>query len=123
MGMAEKTDASIKKMAELLLHGATMLAQACPQCGSPLFKVGNDTYCATCNRRIVIVRSDEDMQTPAPSAVISQLKETLLRKLKDVNELVEGENDVEALTKLARLMDLLLQALHRIENMSRATNV
>jgi UPF0148 protein len=122
MRMADKTDASIKKMADLLRRGATMLAQACPQCGSPLFKVGNDTYCATCDRRIVIVHSGQEVEAPAPNAVISQLRETLLRKLKDVNELAEGENDVESLTKLARLMVLLLQALHRIENMGRVAN-
>jgi len=117
--MADKTDASIKKMADLLRRGATMLAQACPQCGSPLFKVGNDTYCVACDRRIVVVRSGQELETPASNTVVSQLRETLIRKLKDVNELVAGENDVEALTKLARLMVLLLQALHRLESMSR----
>jgi UPF0148 protein len=99
-----------------------MLAQACPQCGSPLFKVGNDTYCATCDRRIVIVRSGQETETPAASVLISQLRETLTRKLKDVNELVGAENDVDALTKLARLMVLLLEALHRIEKMSRVAD-
>lgn len=117
--MADKNDASIKKMAELLRRGATMLAQACPQCGSPLFKVGNDTYCAMCDRRIVIMRSDQKVETPADNMMISQLKETLIRKLKNVNELVESENDVESLTRLARLMVLFLQALHRLESMSR----
>jgi hypothetical protein len=70
----------------------------------------------------VIVHSGQEVEAPAPNAVISQLRETLLRKLKDVNELAEGENDVESLTKLARLMVLLLQALHRIENMGRVAN-
>jgi UPF0148 protein len=118
MEMADKNDASIKKMAELLLHGATMLAQACPQCGSPLFKVGNDTYCATCDRRIVIVRSDQQLGVPAMKTVIPELRETLIKKLKDANELAERETDIEALTKLARLMVLLLQALHRLESVS-----
>jgi UPF0148 protein len=116
--MADKNDASIKKMAELLRHGATMLAQACPQCGSPLFKVGNDTYCATCDRRIVIVRSDQQLDVPAMKTVVPQLRETLIKKLKDANELAERETDIEALTKLARLMVLLLQALHRLERVS-----
>jgi UPF0148 protein len=118
MEMADKNDATIKKMAELLRHGATMLAQACPQCGSPLFKVGNDTYCATCDRRIVIVRSDQQLDVPAMKTVVPQLRETLIKKLKDANELAERETDIEALTKLARLMVLLLQALHRLERVS-----
>jgi UPF0148 protein len=120
--MPDRTDASIKKMAELLRQGATMLAQPCPQCGSPLFKVGNDTYCATCDRRIVIMRSGQESETPASNTIVSQLKETLLRKLKGVNESFEGENDVEALTKLARLTVLLLQALHRIEYFTHSTS-
>lgn len=113
--MVDNTDASIKKMADLLRRGATMLAQACPQCGSPLFKVGNDTYCAKCDRRIVVVRSGQETGAPASNAVLSQVRDTLTGKLKDVNELVQGENDIETLTKLLQLTVLLLQALHGLD--------
>lgn len=116
--MDDKAQTPVKKMAELLRRGATMLAQACPQCASPLLQIGEDVYCATCDRRIVIVDSDEQVETFAIKALIPQLRETLLKKLKTLNAYLEAENDTEKLTKIANLMVLLLQALQKLENLS-----
>jgi UPF0148 protein len=114
--MSEKDDISVKKMASLLRQGATMLADACPQCGSPLLKIKDDIYCAKCDRRIVYAQSDEDVEVQAVKTLIPELRVTLINKLKALNQIVDNETDTEALTKLANLMVLLLQALHKIEN-------
>ncbi len=114
--MDNKDDTSVKKMAELLRRGATMLADACPQCGSPLFKVSDDIYCVRCDRRVVYADSDEEVETQAVRTLIPELRTTLIAKLNALNELVESESDIEALTKLANLMVLLLQSLHGLEN-------
>ncbi len=116
--MTKRNDASIKKMAELLRQGATMLAQGCPQCGSPLMKVGDDVYCATCDRRIVVVDSQEQIEVQTVKALIPELHEILLKKLKTLSDVIEAENDTEALTKLANLMVLLLQSLERLEGIA-----
>ncbi|MHA2077009.1 MAG: Sjogren's syndrome/scleroderma autoantigen 1 family protein [Candidatus Thorarchaeota archaeon] len=116
--MDENEDSSVRKMAELLRQGATMLADACPQCGSPLFKVKDDIYCAKCDRRIVYAQSDEEVVSHAVQNLIPELRETLITKLKALTEIVNTETDTEALTKLANLMVLLLQALHRLESMN-----
>ena len=115
--MSDKEDTSVKRMAELLRQGATMLADACPQCGSPLFKVQDDIYCAKCDRRIVYAESDEEVEVQAVKTLIPELRETLINKLKALNEVVDNETDPEALTKLANLVVLLLQALHKLESM------
>ncbi|MFW9836273.1 MAG: Sjogren's syndrome/scleroderma autoantigen 1 family protein [Candidatus Thorarchaeota archaeon] len=116
--MSDNDDTSVKRMAELLRQGATMLADACPQCGSPLFKVKDDIYCAKCDRRIVYAQSDEEVEVQAVKILIPGLRETLINKLKALNEVVDNETDTEVLTKLANLMVLLLQALHKLESMS-----
>ena len=115
--MSDKDDTSVKKMAELLRQGATMLADPCPQCGSPLFKVQDDIYCVKCDRRIVYAQSDEEVEVQAVKTLIPELRETLINKLKAINEVFDKETDTEALTKLANLMVLLLQALHQLESM------
>lgn len=119
--MTERHDDSVKKMAELLRQGATMLAEACPQCGSPLLRVGEDIYCAKCNRRIVYEKSVD--HKPAEGQVLRnilpELRETLIGKLDALKGIVESETDTEALTRLANLMVLLLQALEKLEGMSR----
>ncbi len=117
--MSERKDASVKKMAELLRQGATMLADACPQCGSPLLKVGDDIYCAVCDRRIVYADADEEPESQAVRELIPKLRETLLTKLMTLGDVIDGENDADTLTKLANLMVLLLQALHRLETMGK----
>jgi UPF0148 protein len=114
--MNEKDDPSVKRMADLLRQGATMLADACPQCGSPLFKVKDDIYCVKCDRRIVYADSEEEVEAQVVKILIPELRETLINKLKALNEVVDSETDTEALTKLANLMVLLLQALHRLES-------
>jgi len=113
--MDDKDTASVKKMADLLRRGATMLADSCPQCGSPLFKVGDDVYCAHCDRRIVYASSEEEVEATAVKSLLPELRETLIGKLKALNELVETETDVETLTRLANLMVLLLQSLNQLE--------
>jgi len=113
--MDKETSVPVKKMADLLRHGATMLAQACPQCGSPLMKVGEDIYCATCDRKIVIVKEGQQVDSIALRSLIPELKETLVRKLRAVTELVGEETNVDALAKLAGLMLLLLQSLQQLE--------
>jgi UPF0148 protein len=119
--MTEKRDDSVKKMADLLRQGATMLAEACPQCGSPLLRVGEDIYCAKCDRRIVYEKSAT--QKPAEGHVVKSilpdLRETLINKLEALKGVIETETDTEALTRLANLMVLLLQALEKLEDMSR----
>ncbi|MFX1263821.1 MAG: Sjogren's syndrome/scleroderma autoantigen 1 family protein [Promethearchaeota archaeon] len=116
--MTDENESSIKKMAELLRRGATMLAQSCPQCGSPLLKVEDDIYCATCDRRVVIVESDHEAEAEAVKVLIPKLRETLIKKLSTLTNVVESEDNPEELTKLANLMVLLLQALNRLEKMS-----
>ncbi len=95
-----------------------MLAQGCPQCGSPLMKMGDDVYCATCDRRIVVVGSQEQVESQTVKALIPELHETLLKKLKTLSSIIEAENDIEALTELANLMVLLLQSLEQLEGMT-----
>ena len=116
--MTDESENSIKKMAELLRRGATMLAQSCPQCGSPLLKMEDDIYCATCDRRVVIVESDREAEAEAVKVLIPKLRETLIRKLSTLTNVLESEDNPEELTKLANLMVLLLQALDRLETIS-----
>ena len=57
------------------------------------------------------------MEVQAVKTLIPELKETLINKLKTLSEVIDNETDTESLTKLANLMVLLLQALHKLENM------
>jgi len=53
----------IKKMADLLRSGHTMLNLACPICNNPIFKnkIG-ELFCPICNREVIVVEN-KDQQT------------------------------------------------------------
>ena len=58
----EESDRNIQKMALLLREGNTLLSDACPQCNSPLFKMkSGDIYCASCDKKVIIVKGDEEI--------------------------------------------------------------
>ncbi len=59
-------------MADHLLHGARMLARACPDCGCPLFEVKGETSCVVCAARRAsgetVPAVPEPVAVPAPAA-------------------------------------------------------
>ncbi len=106
-------------MAELLKSGATMLSKSCPECGSPLFKVGNDIICAKCNKKVVIVKATEKEDKITEEAVLSNLEQTVLSKIKDVNNAINSENDKEKLILNSQALSIWLDILDKIRKLRR----
>lgn len=116
-----------EKMANLLKSGFTMINLACPICSNPIFrdKKGN-TFCPICNREVVIVddrisnnkENNKDLnnyskdldEKVSSMAIYQKLKLTVMRKLKEFNQLLESEKDLEISQKIvsviAQLIDL-----------------
>ncbi|TFF87068.1 hypothetical protein EU519_00480 [Candidatus Thorarchaeota archaeon] len=114
--MNDKDDLSVKKMADLLRRGATMLAQPCPHCGSPLMKAGDEVFCTTCNSRIGEEQREQiSLEKKIDSSVFAALRMNIIQKLNALNEVLEREVDVDTLTRLANLLLLLLQSLEKLE--------
>ena len=55
----QKREAS-ERMSELLLQGATMTNQHCPECHSPVFRYDGKQFCPTCEKEI---REDGESET------------------------------------------------------------
>ncbi|MEM3737470.1 MAG: Sjogren's syndrome/scleroderma autoantigen 1 family protein [Candidatus Bathyarchaeia archaeon] len=109
---------SLKKMAEVLKAGATMLDKTCPQCYSPLFKLpSGEIYCAKCERRVVVVKSGEDaLQAVLPVALYS-LEETVSRKLRELEGQINSEKEPQGLQTLVSLALGYLEILQRIRKL------
>lgn len=106
-------------MSELLKSGATMLSKSCPECGSPLFKVGKDIICAKCNRQVVIVKATEKEDKITEEAVLSNLEQTVLSKIKEVNNAINSENDKEKLVLNSQTLSIWLDILDKIKKLRR----
>jgi len=110
----------LKRMAELLKTGASMLEEACPQCGSPLFKLtSGEVYCAKCDRKVLIVKSDEEVPSALTPMALSTLEETLTVNLQRLEKAVRAETSPEALEGLLKLVNSHLEALERIRRIRR----
>jgi UPF0148 protein len=81
----------VKRMADLLKSGATMLSDVCPNCGSPLFKVKGDTFCAKCNKPVVYARATGPQATVSSSMLLDSVEQTIVAKIAETNELLKVE--------------------------------
>jgi len=111
--MSEKSD-QIQHAADILRGGATMLAETCPVCGTPLFKTGNEITCPKCNKPVVIIRKAEDETKILRTKVLENAERTLLNKISDVQAAIDKENDPESIRKLTGSLTELLNALEKI---------
>jgi UPF0148 protein len=109
-----KRDADVKRMADLLRSGATMMAEACPDCKVPIFRlVGGEMTCPSCGRRVVFAKSAE-AETLAAQTESSGLDALLQRKIKSIKERMEGTDDPKELESLSNSLSSLLDSLEKV---------
>ncbi|MBS7625884.1 hypothetical protein KEJ51_02420 [Candidatus Bathyarchaeota archaeon] len=109
--------AELKRMSDLLKSGATMMSEACPECGSPLFKVGSDIICAKCNKPVVILRAAEEESKIIGSRILDDLEQTVLSKIREMNSVISSEGDVERLTQYGRALSTWLETLEKVRRL------
>ena len=112
--MVSGDDESIKRMADLLKSGATMLFEHCPQCGSPLFKLQDEIRCPKCDKRVVILKPGEEIPDISRSELLSDVESTVLSKLQEISERVRGEKNVSKLESLGSLLSIWLDVLDKV---------
>jgi len=109
-------------MADLLKSGATMLQQACPQCGTPLFRKGSETFCPKCNRPVVIIKSAEDENRLLTGQILDSTEQTLLTKMNEINSAIKAESDPERLVAYGNALNTWLHAIEKLRSL-KAQNV
>jgi Uncharacterized Zn-finger containing protein len=65
----------VKRMSELLKAGAAMLAETCPSCGSPLFRLRGGEVICPLHGKVFLVRSDEEASTASVISVLSKIED------------------------------------------------
>ncbi|WXG45735.1 MAG: Sjogren's syndrome/scleroderma autoantigen 1 family protein [Candidatus Atabeyarchaeum deiterrae] len=110
----------IKKMAELLRSGATMLQETCPVCNSPMFRFEGNTFCVKCG----VSKEPSSITTPGNrsdvgsiEATIPVLSGTILKKLKAVEVEIRKTEDPSKLYQLTKLVLALLEAIKVLRNL------
>ena len=110
---------SVSRMVDMLRGGAVMLAETCPVCHTPLFKLkSGEVYCATCEKRVIIVREGEEEEFKALQvSTVESLDRTVFTKLAELNELAKHEGEVDRLYDLARCIVAWLEVLERLRRL------
>jgi UPF0148 protein len=107
----------VKKMAELLKSGATMLQETCPECHTPLFRRGKETFCPKCNRPVVILQSREDEARLLTDRVLESSEQTLLAKIQEINIAMRNETDPEKLAAYGNALTSWLTAIEKLRRL------
>ena len=109
--------AEVKRMADLLRSGATMLQETCPVCATPLFRIGKDTFCPKCNRPVAIVKSTEEEVRLASQQVLDDLDQAILEKIAELKAEIKNEHGLTPLRELGEAVKTYLSALEQVRRL------
>ena len=107
----------VKKMAELLKSGATMLSETCPECGTPLFRKGKETFCPKCNKQVVIIESAEQETRFMADKVLEDSEQTLFSKIREINLAIKNETDPQKLLLYGNALASWLGSLEKLRQL------
>lgn len=107
----------VRRMADLLKSGATMLSDICPNCGSPLFKVKSEIFCAKCNKPVVYAKAVGPPVALPTSVLLETVEQTIISKIGETNELLRTEKDPERLSAYSNLVFGWLSMLEKLKNL------
>jgi len=111
------SEASIKRMSELLKSGATMLSEACPICSTPLFKLRSGEVICPIHGRVQIVRSDEELLSVTTINTLDELEKFTVNTINRLRkELEEGNSDIKDERDI-KLLNTWLEVLERIRRL------
>jgi len=109
---------NIQKMAALLRDGNTLLSDACPECNSPLFKLKTgDIFCASCEKKVVIIKDDKQIDVILQNNILDDSRKVINMKIKNLQQKIDLENNIDELYKLTRLFIAYLETLEKLKNL------
>ncbi len=109
---------AVRRMAELLRAGATMLPETCPVHRVPLFRLkSGEVICPVCRKRVVFVREGEEAKALGVVA-LAELEQAVYEKLRTLTNEVRRENEPERTYDILRSIIACLEVLDRIKKLS-----
>jgi len=116
----ERKKPDLSKMSQLLLSGATMLGESCPDCAVPLFKKKEDIYCPNCERKALFVNNKEEIrnieQKVSLGEATNQLKDVLTGKITLLTNQLASADTSDEITKILDIIEKILNITQRISN-------
>lgn len=112
----------IKQMSTLLLSGATMLADSCPDCNVPLFKQKDRIFCSKCGRDAIFAKSDNEIKTIEHSQSRKEtqviLQDILIGKINFLAQKLASSETFEEIERIIELLDKIIDLLLKMKKFS-----
>jgi len=113
----------IRRMTELLRSGAIMLDQACPLCGSPLFKLRSGEIVCPIHGPVKVVKTEREAVEVTTNAVLDEVEKVftekaleILRRMRSPD--IEPESEVNLVKSLIYWLDVL-ERVRRIKSSTK----
>lgn len=110
--MAEK-DIAVKKSAELLRQGATMLSLTCPKCNSPLFRLKNGDIVCPIHGKVIVVSSESEVVEKSSIDLLLSIEKNALRELERLNALLVNELNIDDSIRYAQALIFWLTVVEK----------
>ena len=115
--MSIDRSAILKRMAELLRAGATMLAETCPKCNSPLFKLKSGEVLCPIHGKVMVVRSEEEYATASATSVLMEVERIASTEISKALSIFKERGELDE--KIFRRILIWLRILERIEKIKK----
>lgn len=116
MGSEIDRDTVVKRSVELMRSGATLLAEVCPLCRSPLFRLRSGEIVCPIHGRVMVVKTEEEVAEAGVIGVLTELEKRisnlLINRVKNISEDDASYDD-------ARDIVMWLEAIERIERIKQ----
>lgn len=109
----------MRRMADALRSGAKMLADQCPVCSNPLFEIKGQIWCLKCNKKVVKVSSEEEVEEALTTITLTEVMKTLTVKIEEVNLILKRAVDANDVKRLTETMISLLEALEKVSKLRK----
>ncbi|MFP3197104.1 MAG: Sjogren's syndrome/scleroderma autoantigen 1 family protein [Sulfolobaceae archaeon] len=111
------TTDSVKKAADLLRQGATMLDMACPLCHMPLFRLKNgDIVCPT-HGKVYVVENEEEEKKITGAITLDKLENTLYKGIEFLDQRLNKDPlDIDTINQVIRYLEVI-ERINRIKGL------
>jgi UPF0148 protein len=116
----KENNTPIKRMADLLIQGATLTDLSCPVCASPLFRIKDGSlWCAKDEKKVVIVKEGEEPPKSSANTTYDKLESTLMSKIQDLESKIAKTDDAGELERLSTALSQLLTSMEKIQKIKK----
>jgi UPF0148 protein len=108
-----------KKAVEMLLKGATLVAEPCPYCKGVRVMKDGDALCVNCGKKPDKQKLDEiklgSEKQATPDQKTISFVDSLNKKLEQLTKELESENDYEKQQQILKSINSLIETIQKLQ--------